>query len=147
MKLDLDRFNERVTDWSKDAVSKIKSSAETMGVEHRENSPSSKSSVSAIKEKTKKVDGAIERISISFPRQLVYTQKGAGKGRGGVKGSKWVDKYGVAKSTNPGSFGKMGTGGRKEKPFINNVLDANLNTLADIAADEFGSAIINKMLI
>lgn len=150
MKLDLDRYNERIKEAGKEVLSAIKSEAGTMGIEHRENSPSSGASVEKMKDKYKSQDGAVNKISITLRRNLIYTHKGAGKGRGGVKGSKWVDKYGSTKSTKESSKGKAGTGGRKEKPFINKILEEEGNgvdKIATIAAEELGDAIVNKMLI
>lgn len=120
-----------------------------MDVQHRAGSPSKSPSLPKLKAKTKEKDGAVNQVAIKFPRVLIYTHKGAGKGKGGTKGSRWVDKYGNAKSTNPNSFGKMATGGRKEKPFINQVLDspAGVDNIATIAAEELGDAIIAKMLV
>jgi hypothetical protein len=149
MKLDLDRFNERVTEWAQTTVLDIRSTAGTMGVQHRPDSPSLSASVPQIKGFTRKRQGSIDRISIKFPRVLIYAQKGAGKGRGGRKGSKWVDRYGEQKTTSAGSMGRMGGGGRTEKPFINVVLDTDkgVNELATIAAEELGSAVINRMFL
>ena len=74
---------------------------------------------------------------------------GAGKGRGGSKGSRWVDKYGNSKKTNPESLGKMGTGGRVAKPFINQVLesDKGIDQLATIAAVQIGDAVTGNLFI
>lgn len=127
----------------------IKTKAGTMGIEHREDSPSSGSSVAKMKDGYKQQEGAVNQVSVKMHRTLVYTHKGAGKGRGGVKGSRWIDKYGVDKKTNPKSFGKMGTSGRVAKPFINDVLDSEkgVDKIATIAAEELGDAIVNKMLV
>lgn len=120
-----------------------------MGIQHRDNSPSRSSSVEKISAKTKQRNSQINQIGIKLPRILIYVHKGAGKGRGGSKGSKWVDKYGVSKSTNQNSLGKMGTNGRIAKPFINNVLESEkgVDNIATIAAEELGDAIVAKMFI
>ncbi len=94
-------------------------------------------------------DGGIDQTSIRFPRSLIWTHKGAGKGRAGTSGSKWTDKYGVVKSTRESSKGKMATAGRVAKPFFNDVLDGNagVEELATIVAEETGDAIINQLFI
>ena len=86
---------------------------------------------------------------MSFPRTLIYTHKGAGKGRGGTKGSRWTDKYGNKKTTNPKSFGKMATGGRVAKPFINDALEApdGVDKLATIAAENLGDVLAGSLFI
>lgn len=148
-KLDLDKYNGRVKDWTKEALTDIKSEGASLGIEHRPDSPSKGASLPKIKTSTREEEGAIAVVSFKFRRSLIYTHKGAGKGRGGNKGSRWVDKYGNAKSTNPKSMGKQATDGRVAKPFINNVLDGEkgVEELAVIAADELGDAIVNNMLI
>jgi len=78
--------------------------------------------------------GEINRISFGFNRYLVFVHKGAGKGKGGSKGSSWINKSGNKVTTNPGSLGKMNTGQRKSKEFLNPVLERKLPILADIVA-------------
>jgi hypothetical protein len=149
MKIDLDRYNLRITDDLNEVVADIKQEGQKLQIIHRENSPSASASLPKVKGGTRKKDGAINRLTVKFPRVLVYTHKGAGKGRAGVKGSKWLNKFNVEKSTNPKSMGKLGTGGRTEKPFINNVLDGpnGVDKLANTAAQELGDAIISTMLV
>ena len=148
--LDLQRFNQRIREAGKDILSDIKREADAEGIVHRENSPSKGASIAKMKDKYKQQDGAVNKISYVLNRSLIYTHKGAGKGRGGAKGSSWVNKYGVTKTTKETSKGKAGTGGRKEKPFINKILEQDgngIDKIAFIAADELGAAIVNKMLI
>ena len=150
MKLDLDRYNERIKETGKEVLNDIKQRANSEGIEHREDSPSKGSSVAALKNSYKQHDGTVDQISIKVRRSLIIgPHKGAGKGRGGSTGSKWVDKFGVTKSTNPKSLGKQGTGGRKAKPFINDVLEGpnGVDKIAAVAAEELGDAIVGKMLV
>lgn len=120
-----------------------------MGVQHRSGSPSPADSVNKIRGRVGMKDGLVNRISISFDRNLIWPQKGAGKGMAGSKGSRWIDKYGNAKRTNPQSFGKMDTGSRKAKPFFNTALESNegVNHLATIAAEEIGSSITHNLFV
>lgn len=60
---------------------------------------------------------------------------GASSGHGGYIGSKWRDRFGNIRTTNPASFGKMGQGNRKAVHWFNPVLRKHLPTLADIAAE------------
>lgn len=135
--------------WADKTEAGLKGRSAALGITHRSNSPSSGSSVGKIKGRTKQRGGIIDRVSFKFPRSLVWTHKGAGKGRGGVKGSVWYDALGIRHSTSPGSFGKMGTGGRRAKPWLNDTLEAatGVDELASIVAEESGDAIVNNLLI
>lgn len=149
MPIDLDKHNEAVKEWSDQLIPVLKNKAAGYGVTHRADSPSSGSSMAKLRNRTFTKDGAINRVSVGFPRTLIYTHKGAGKGRGGSKGSRWVDKYGNAKKTNPKSFGKMGTAGRTAKPFINDALDGpeGVDKLATISAEHLGDALVGSLFI
>lgn len=149
MALDLDKYNDAVISWTRDIKGLFISRGESMGIVHRPDSPSPGASLNKFRERFRSNGGAISRVSISFPRVLIYTHKGAGKGRGGTKGSRWVDKYGNSKKTDPRSFGKMGTGGRTAKPFINDVLASpqGVDELATIAARELGDVLVGNLFI
>lgn len=149
MALKLDAYNTRVEEWDRNTDVAIKTNATRHNVVHRPDSPSKGSSVAKFRGKTFKEDGAINKITKTFPRNLIWTHKGAGKGRGGRVGSRWVDLYGAKKSTNPKSFGKMGGSGRVAKEFINEILDGpnGVEELATIAAEEIGSAITGSLFI
>lgn len=149
MPIDLERYNQRVQDWATGFVSDSRAAAQSMGVQHRDGSPSKGPSLSKIKSRVGLRNGVAEKVGVKFPRSLIYTQKGAGKGRGGSKGSRWINKYGNTATTNPRSLGKMGGAGRTAKPFFNNALDApqGVGTLADIAAEEIGGVIVNNLFI
>lgn len=149
MALKLDKYNDAVTQWDLENNQAIRTKAAGYGITHRANSPSPGSSINKLRSKLYMQDGAIARISKSFPRSLIYAHKGAGKGRGGSKGSRWVDKYGNAMKTNPASYGKMGTGGRREKPFINDAMNdaEGVEKLATIVAEHLGDAIIGNLFI
>lgn len=147
--LDLEKNNTDIRTWGKDAVNQMQGAARAMDISHRANSPSKSASLPRLKDSYRENGGSINRISIKFPGTLVYTMKGAGKGMGGIIGSKWTDKYGNSKSTNPKSLGKAGTGGRKEKPFINKVLDGprGIEELATIVAINTGDAIVANLFV
>lgn len=149
MPLDLDKYNDAIADWDQQSNADVKKRASGYNIIHRSDSPSRGSSINKFRSRTFKQDGAIVRISKVFPRSLIYPHKGAGKGMGGTKGSRWVDKYGKQKSTNPASLGKMGTGNRQEKPFINDSLDGphGVEELATVAAEHLGDALVGSLFI
>jgi hypothetical protein len=149
MALDFDTYNSEVQQWSKDIVRDSKSTAQSVGVQHRQNSPSPAASVSKINSRVGFKEGIAQKVSIKFPRSLIWTQKGAGKGMAGTRGSRWIDKYGTRKTTSEKSYGKAGTGSRKEKDFFNTALDSSngVDKLATIAAQHIGAAITNNLFI
>lgn len=135
MALSFEIQNIKVEAWATDAEKSIKQAAAGYGIKHRASSPSPSASVPKIKARLKFADAAVRAIAFSFPRSVVYPHTGAGKGMGGKKGSQWFTAGGVRKRTNPASLGKAGTGNRKEKPFINDVLNRRVPVLADIVAE------------
>ena len=148
-KIDYDKQNDRVTEWSIRTEVGLKGSSNALGIKHRSNSPSPGDSLVKIKNKTTYRGGIIEIVSFKFPRSLVWTHKGAGKGMGGSKGSVWYDKLGIKHSTDPDSLGKMGSGSRTSKPWFNSVMEAptGVDELATIVAEESGDSIVNNILL
>ena len=147
--LDFKKYNKEVAEWAKSNKGDIKKNAAQSGIKHRKNSESKGPSILRLKSTLKEQEGAVNKVTFGFPRSLIWTHKGAGKGRGGTVGSKWVDKYGNNKSTKFSSLGKMGTKGRTAKPFINDILNSStgVDNLASIAAEHLGDALIGSLLI
>lgn len=142
---DFDKINRKVKNWEIVTLAEVKSAAKGMGVRHRSNSNSSRSSVNSMRTKDKKRAGdLISAVSFVFNRSLIYSYYGAGKGRGGRKGSSWVDKYGKRHKTNPKSLGKAGTGGRKEKPFFDEI-NEHIDKLALEVAEETGQVVASNI--
>lgn len=146
---DTSHYNDEVEAWGKTLPDQLRSRASSYGIKHRDKSPSGRSSLSAIGVRFKQSDGLITVVGIRINRSLIYTHKGAGKGRGGNKGSRWIDKYGNRKKTKGASFGRAGSDGRRQKPFINDVLDGanGVNKLADIVAENLATSIINSAIV
>lgn len=146
---DPDQYNEEVKGWGKNLPDLLRSRAGAYGIRHRENSPSDRSSLNSMGVRYKQSDGLISLVTLRVNRSLIYTHKGAGKGRGGNKGSRWIDKYGTQKKTAASSIGKAATAGRREKPFINDVLEGaqGVTKLADIVAENLATTIVNSAII
>lgn len=87
----------------------------------------------------------LETRSVGFQlaRHGVYLHEGAGRGYAGATGSKWTDQYGKTKTTNPNSLGKMGTGLRPAAYWFNDVINRNLDEIADITANYSLDIIVN----
>src|SRR3954463_3737789 len=103
MAIDFEKNNQDIKTWTKDSINRMQATGSGMGIEHRSGSPSSSASLPKLKDQYRLKLGSIQRISIKFPRSLIWTMKGAGKGMGGSKGSRWTDKYGNIKKTNTAS--------------------------------------------
>lgn len=147
--MDTNNYNNAIEQQAVRLELDIKANASRFNIRHRTNSPSPSSSVRKIKSKTSLKEGFVNRVGVSFPRSLIYTHTGSGKGKGGLIGSRWKNKFGETVKTNPRSLGKAGTGGRKAKPFIDEALSGpeGVNKIAEIAAVELGAAISGNLFI
>lgn len=84
-----------------------------------------------------------QRIGFRFARHGVHLQRGAGRGYGGNIGSRWFDRYGYIRSTDPRSLGKAGTGSRPERDWFNRTLDERLPYLQDIVSEYCADMTVN----
>jgi hypothetical protein len=142
-------FNNDVLTWKGSTERTLQNQASVFGIIHRAGSPSPGPSMRRIRSTHTTKDGLVSKISFKFPRNLIFVHKGAGNGRGGTKGSKWITASGKSKSTNPASLGKMGTGGRIAKPWFNQVMEGpqGIEYVATLAAEKIGDAITGNFLI
>lgn len=122
-----ERINQKVEDVTDKAVTQMKAAISSTGF------TSSKKASARFRKK----DELINRIGFSFPKPLIYREKGAGKGRGGVKGSQWKNAQGQVIKTNPKSLNKMNTGNRRAKPLIDPIINNYTDELTAAVADEF----------
>lgn len=125
------QFNDDVSGWAIDVTKKLRVNVRMLVQRDEKLSQSIDPNIYKKKER-----GEVERIGFSFAREGVYIHKGAGRGQGGFRGgSKWTDKYGTLKKTDPLSYYKMGTGNRTPIRWFDPVIEANLPALADIVAE------------
>ena len=89
----------------------------------------------------------IDRVGFSFEREGVYVHRGAGRGQGGWKGSRWYNKKGELRTTNRKSFGLMGFGNRKPKEWFDPVVEGRLPQLADLVAEYSSTLFIDTSRI
>lgn len=87
------------------------------------------------------------KVGFRFRRQGVYLHYGAARGYGRNIGSRWLDRYGVERHTNPKSLGKAGKGSRPPVDWFNTVLEKELPKLADICAGYCAEMIVNSDFI
>lgn len=125
-------WNNRIKAWGGETITSIKGSYAAMVTSTQQTGEGENS----IKIRYKQDYGQIETITFKFHRYLAFLHKGAGKGVAGSKGSTWTTKSGQKKSTNPKSMGKLGTGKRKAKEWLNPQLDRAVPKLADQLLEE-----------
>jgi hypothetical protein len=107
----------------------------------------SSNGISKIKAITRKREGMINKIKFQFKVSGIYREKGAGKGYGGAKGSKWINANGEQRSTNPNSLNKQGTGNRQAAPWFNPVAEKLADELAQELLTEFVEIAFNQIKI
>lgn len=120
-------INDRVVEVTADAVTKMRSALSSVGF----------SSAKKPKASFRKRDDLINRVGFSFPKAAIYRELGAGKGRGGSRGSQWKNKQGQVIKTNPNSRNKMNTGNRRAKPLIDPIINSYTDDLTAAVANEF----------
>ncbi len=128
-------FNGKVQQWASNLRSLLKASASAL-VDNDENLSAS------LKVSVKKEKGEAVAVRMKMAREGVYVHVGAGRGYGGVSGSEWKTRKGIKKTTNPNSMGKMGSGSRAEKPWLNPIIDAELPKLGEIVAEYFANTTV-----
>lgn len=77
-------------------------------------------------------NGEIIRVSFGMKRHLIYVHKGVGRGWPIVR---------------QGGVGAALSGGRKPKPFLNNIIDKRINMLADDVAKFRGDIVVDNIKI
>ena len=133
-----DEFNSKVSAWGSATAVKLKTRIMSLSNKGKGDL------VRALRLKTKKDYGEIDRITYTFPRHGVFFHKGVGRGyvmQGSsvVRGSK-VNKqtkgYADAKGRSIGAMVISGKNGlfRRPQEWFNPVIEANIPTLADMIA-------------
>ena len=144
----LNTFNNKVEEWGIKVGLALKQSA-TSRFNHRtadkvtSDFPSLSDSVELNLRFDKEFKLETRSVGFSIARHGVYLHQGAGRGYGGMVGSKWTDKYDKKHTTNPKSLGLQGTGSRKPEHWFNDIIRNNMPELADIVADYSLDLIIN----
>jgi hypothetical protein len=133
--MDADEFNQAVRQWGHATREEVRQALASVGA---------KNTGRLIREVNVRMGqqfGRANRVTFGFPRYLVFVEKGAGKGYGGKKGSRW-NTNGETRRTNKGSLGKMGAGARPARPTFNPTMDRRVPVLASIAAQFWADAAI-----
>lgn len=135
----VNQFNEDVKQWAQTTTVKLKASVKTLIDHDLILSDSIKPNIYYDHKYAKEAN----KVGFSFVREGVYVHKGAGKGQGGTKGSKWYNLKGEQKSTQLSSLMKMGTGNRQPKEWFDPIVEKEVPQLADLVGDYSASLIID----
>lgn len=118
------QLNSEVKAWANKTKNELKAKAKSLGIEHRENSPSGSSSTEAIKASVAKKFRIVSRVSFKFPRHMIFVHKGLGRDT---------------------PVSKQGTTNRKAKEWLDGPIEKNIDQLADIVAEHIGDEVIARM--
>lgn len=133
-------LNVEVKDWSTASVDEIRMALVGIGAKK------SGRLIRELKVRLAQQFGSVNRITFSFPRHLVWLEKGASKGYGGAKGSTWFTQ-GERRKTDPRSLGRMGTGARPARPTFNRIIDKRLPILLGIMQRHYADAGVKAILL
>jgi hypothetical protein len=145
-----EEYNSRIAGWGSDVASKIRSSIRSL------TNKGKGALVRSLRMKTGKDFGEINRIGYSFNHYGVFVHKGVGRGyimQGGVvvrgyKPGKVLKA--MALNSNKSLSSKVLTSGtinRKPKPWLNPVIDDNIETLANMVAEMRADQAVNATRI
>ena len=141
MPTDIEAYNEEIRKWSKASTEDIRRALIGIGA---------RKSGLIIKELRSRIAlkfGTVNRVTFQFPRHLVFIEKGASKGYGGRKGSRWNSADGETRKTDPRSLGRMGTGARPARPTFNPTMERQMLVLVGIMQRHYADAAAKGILI
>lgn len=126
MAVDYTSANERIQGWGSETKDELIIEMGDLGIRHRANSQSKRAATQSLKDSYRRRNGLTSRVSYSIPKHMIYVHKGVGRGT---------------------PIEKVGQNGRRAKPWFNPVIVRRINALADLVAEEVGTAIMNNLLI
>jgi hypothetical protein len=126
MAIEFEQANTRISDWANARLPELQASIAGQGIKHVKRSPNKKASAKSLKKTVRKRGGLIGAIGYSIPRNMVFVEKGVGRGT---------------------NISQVGNTKRKAKPWYNPVINKSIEDLADIVAEELGGAIVNNLFI
>lgn len=142
----LEEYHAKLSEWQKETVTQLRASIARYGM--KGNALSDSIQPTFHKDKY----GIVNRLGFSFERHGVYVHRGAGRGQGGYKGSKWTYiqqikgnkiNTGIIRHTNPESLGQMDAGNRTAKPWFDPVVASRLQALSDIVSEYWATMAID----
>lgn len=138
-RVSLRKFNKDVEGWAEESKQALRTSIKSMVKRDVYLSDSLKANLYYDTKYAREVN----RVGFSFVREGVFIHKGAGRGQGGVIGSRWIDRHGSMKFRDPESAGLQGTGNRKPIRWFDPVIERRLPQLADIVSDYSATMQVN----
>ena len=130
-------FNASIAEWQRITIGSLRANPQRLGIGKGELYESLRPTTH------KNKYGEIDRIGFSFARQGIYIHKGAYRGFGGYKGSRWSYRKatkqgyiytGEMRTTNPSSIGKLYQSRMKARDWFNPVIERRIERLAEICA-------------
>ena len=109
----ISELNHFAEDWGRKVANEAKANIRKMAKNGGERGAAS------IKPSTRQKDGEVEVVSMKLERHLVFFQKDVGEGR------------------------PIGRSGRKERPWLNDAVDNNIDSLKDFISENMGDRIVN----
>ena len=125
-----------LNDWASETQGALRSTVP------RHSGKLAKSIVAKVKKDRK---GEPYAIAFNFERYGAWLEKGASRGHGGNVGSRWNDKNGKPKRTNPNSLGKMNSPSRPEKPWFDPIIDQRFPFLADLVVTHYERILVQHI--
>jgi hypothetical protein len=119
-------LNDDIKDWTNGTMNDIDQRFDVLDIKHAKNSKSPAAARTLIKSVLAYRNGTINKVSIKFPRHMVFVQKGVGKG---------TPKE-MAGLTN-----------RQPKDWFNQPVDEAVERLGDIVAEHAGNRISGSLSI
>ena len=128
-------FNAAIAEWQRITIGSLRASLQRLGIGRGELYESLRHTTH------KNKYGEIDRVGFSFARQGIYIHKGAYRGFGGWKGSRWSYRKstrrgyiytGEMRATNPSSIGRLYQSRMKARDWFNPVIERRIERLAEI---------------
>jgi hypothetical protein len=112
------KLNQEAKQWRLATMGKLKAQWDKYGIIHRPESRSVVAALDLLKSTTTSKYGVLSSIRFKFPRHMVFVHKGVGRGH---------------PISNP----------RRAKPWFNEILDKEIEGLADIVAENTADKIVS----
>lgn len=117
----IQKFNALTEDWTRQETLAVKRSLlKYLGQEKSNNTKVTLKLLQSLSGHARKTKGEVDRIGFKFLRYGIFYHKGVGKGR------------------------KIGSSKAKERPWLNEPLDADIPKLIEIVSDNFSDRVINQ---
>jgi len=122
------KLNTEVKTWADSTNKKLQQEFDVLNIQHVTRSPSPHPSRDVLKAFLRKRQSLVDRVSFKFPRHMVFVHKGVGKGV-------------------PIALAGSNATTRKPKPWFDNVMDKQVDDLADRVAEHSADIVVDNFKI